>query len=311
MQALTERSISPSDHEALPASSLIICSRNRPDLVSDTIASILQAEAVPSELIVIDQSDKPQVEWPQFTSPRCEVRYEWAPSIGSSRARNMGVAVARHPIIAFVDDDMWVTPNWYGELIRALVQAGPRAAVTGRVLPAHNEKLNGFVIAVHEWEDLKTYEGRIGRDILATGHMATYRAVLDEVGGLDERLGPGAQFPAAEDNDLGFRILEAGYRIVYVPQSVIYHRAWRTRKDYIPLFWRYGRGQGAFYAKHLTLRDRYMLHRAGNDFSRYIRLLPGRIWRHQLLVLSGATAFILGILVGVVQWILTERKVRA
>ena len=63
------------------------------------------------------------------------------------------------------------------------------------------------------------YEGRIGTDVLAGGHMATFRSLLRTVGGFDERLGPGLNFPAAEDNDLGFRMLETGYRILYVPEA--------------------------------------------------------------------------------------------
>jgi GT2 family glycosyltransferase len=201
---------------------------------------------------------------------------------------------------------MWVAPTWYGALIRALIQAGPRCVVTGRVLAAAAEKKDGFVIAVHAWEKPQIYEGRIGRDILASGHMAMYRSAFEEIGGFDERLGPGARFPGAEDNDYGFRLLEAGYRILYVPTSVIYHRAWRTTREYVPLFWKYGRGQGAFYAKHWTFDDRYILRRIAADVLRYLSLLPGRLLRRERTVLLGSTAFIGGILLGAMQWLLTQ-----
>ena len=296
----------------LPPSSLVICSRNRPTLLQETVESVLRADELPTEIVVVDQSD---VEHPTLgaltASNGCEIRYFWSRSVGSSLARNTGLSLARHDIIAFIDDDMRVAPDWYGALIRALLEAGPHTVVTGRVLAGSSDVSGGFVSAVHPWEEPRSYSGRINRDILATGHMALCRSAIEEVGGLDQRLGPGTRFPGAEDNDLGFRLLEASYRVVYAPDSVIYHRAWRTRRGYVPLYWRYGRGQGAFYAKHLTLRDRYMLRRAGQDFGRYLRLLPRRIWRRRLLELSGSTAFLLGIISGAAEWILTERGPRA
>jgi cobaltochelatase CobN len=98
--------------------------------------------------------------------------------------------------------------------------------------------------------------------------MAIRRETLREVGGWDERLGAGTSFPAAEDNDLGFRLLEAGYRIAYHPEAVAWHRAWRAERDYLPLRWAYGRGQGAYYAKHAALSDAYMVRRFGADLGR-------------------------------------------
>ncbi|MGE5263457.1 MAG: glycosyltransferase family 2 protein [Acidobacteriota bacterium] len=296
----------------LPPSSLIICSRNRPQMLSETVASILGADDVPTELIIIDQSDHPNLYLKELGTDRpCKIQYIWTDIIGSSHARNRGVLAGSYDIVASIDDDMWVAPTWYGALVRTLVQGGPRCVVTGRVMPAPTKDKNSFVVAVHPWEEPKVYAGRIGRDILASGHMAMYRSAFQEIGGFDERLGPGTPFPGAEDNDYGFRLLEAGYRIIYQPDSVIYHRAWRSNRDYVPLFWKYGRGQGAFYAKHLTWRDRYMLRRMAGDFGRYLRLLPERIRKGLLTQLLGATAFVLGIISGAVQWRLTQRETRS
>lgn len=293
----------------LPPSSLIICTRNRFELLNDTIDSILDAQDVPSELVIVDQSDTPHPELEGRKNERgCAIRYVWLEVIGSSHARNAGIQAARHDLLAFIDDDMWVAPDWYGALLQALICAGPDAVVTGRVVPAPSEKPAGFVIAVHAWESTQEYRGRIGKDVLATGHLAMYRSAYQKIGGLDERLGPGTRFPGAEDNDYGYRLLEAGYRIIYAADSVIYHRAWRTRKDYVPLFWKYGRGQGAFYAKHWSWKDRYMLQRMRQDYARFLRLLPGRVIHGQLLVIRGSSAFVLGEWLGALEWWLTRRK---
>jgi GT2 family glycosyltransferase len=143
--------------------------------------------------------------------------------------------------------------------------------------------------------------------VLAGGHMAAYRSSLVEMGGFDERLGAGSIFPAADDNDLGFRLLEAGYSIRYVPEAILYHRAWRSKRDYLPICWNYGRGKGGFYAKYMSLKDRHMLRRLVWDIGR-------RVWRIPRLVFSqpekalGDVIYSLGIVSGWAQWSLTLFK---
>lgn len=298
-----------------PLSSLIICTRNRPQLLRDTVTSVLDAEVLPSELIIVDQSDVGHAFFDGLPNSKgCQIRHLCTDHIGSSFARNHGMHLASHDIVAFLDDDMLVAPDWYSALIQVLIELGPRTAVTGRVLaaaaeePAAGRKPKKFVLAVHAWEEPCLYQGRIGKDILASGLMAIYRTAFEAVGGFDERLGPGTFFRAAEDNDLGFRLLEAGYRIAFTPDSVVYHRAWRPLRDYVPMHWSYGLGQGAFYAKHWHPKDRYTLSRAAKDCLRYINLIPQRVWKLERLILLGGAAFVLGEWVGATAWFLRRES---
>ena len=245
--------------DPLPPTSLIIPSRNRPEILTETVASVLGGEEVPAELIIIDQSDVAHPELARLTSTRgCTIRYVWSQVPGVSRARNQGIDLASHEVIAFTDDDVFVTPAWFGTLVRALVAAGPKAVVTGQVRPAE-EHDGGFVPSTIVDPDPTVYRGRIWADVLYPPNMAAYASQFAHVGRFDLHLGAG------EDNDLAYRLLEAGYGIHYVPDAVVYHRAWRTNREYLPLKWRYGFGQGMFYAKHAGIRDRYMLWRLIHD----------------------------------------------
>lgn len=291
----------------LPPTSLVIPSRNRPAILADTVASILQGDEVPTELIIIDQSDEPHPALARLTTERpCEIRYSWSRTLGSSRARNEGIEMAKHDILVFTDDDMLVTASWFGTLVRALVAAGPRAVVTGQVRPAEVRE-GGFVPSTVVHQEPIVYRGRIWADVLYPPSMAMYASLFEVVGKFDLRLGPGTAFATAEDNDLAFRALEAGYHIHYVPDSVVYHRAWRTARDYLPLKWRYAHGQGAFYAKHASLRDRYMLWRLVHD----VRLRAGRCVR--LVVrdprrAAGQLVSIAGELAGFAEWLVRRPK---
>lgn len=294
--------------EERPLTSLIICSRNRPKLLTETVESVLQGTEVPTELVIIDQSDDPHPALATLKTDRpCEIRYVKTSSVGLSRARNTGIAAAQHPVLAIIDDDMLVTPTWFHSLIRALLNAGKRAVVTGRVLPSGAEVPGGFVPTFMPSEVPAVYQGRIGSDVLAGGHMATYRSIFDAMGGFDERLGAGADFPAADDNDLGFRLLEAGYSITYAPDAVLYHRAWRGRGEYLKMRWSYGRGKGGFYTKYLSLRDPYMLRRMVWDIVHRVFLFPYRFCTDPRRA-CGDLVYITGIVSGTTQWILIRLR---
>jgi GT2 family glycosyltransferase len=245
----------------LPAASLIICSRGRPQLLIETVESILAGDEVPQELLVIDQSDDENRELAAKKSARSDVRYVHMNRIGVSLGRNEGVCMARHELLVFTDDDVLVAPSWFGSIVRALLEKGEQTVVTGRVLAGEPEQPGAFMWDPSDREHEIVYEGRIDDDPIYPTNMAAYRSSIEAVGLYDVRLGPGTKFPAAEDNDLAFRLLESGYRIVYVPTPVVTHRAWKPPRDFLRVKWRNATGQGAFFAKHLSLRDRHTLSR--------------------------------------------------
>lgn len=290
--------------EGLPGCSLILATRGRGAMALQAVRSILAGAYLPDEIIIVDQSDQQDAALAALGSERCAVRYHWSPRPGLSRANNEGVRLARHEVLAFTHDDVTVRPDWLGTLVRALVTAGPRSVVTGRVLPHTAEAPGAFALTLKVDPDSAIYEGRVGEDVLFPLNMAMWRETFREIGPFDTRLGPGTAFPAAEDNDLGYRLLEAGFRIVYVPAAVVEHRLWR--RDRVRLRWMYGLGQGAYYAKHLSVRDRYMLKRLIRHAARYALRAVRRGARFDPLALSDAAAFA-GVVSGAIGWAVLGR----
>jgi len=287
----------------LPQASLVIGTRNRPRLLQATVESILAADEVPAEIIVVDQSDSPSSALADLSGDACVVRVIATTEPGLSHARNEGAAAAHHDLLVCVDDDMLADRAWFGNLVRALTGAGPKTVVTGAVEAAAGESWRSFYPATQAHPPGAVFEGRLERDVLAGGHMAITRSALEEVGGFDPRLGPGAAYPAAEDNDLGFRLLEAGYRIAYVAEAVLYHRAWRSGWRYPVVRFAYGRGKGGFYAKH----PEQLRRRAIRDVSTRVRRLPLSMFRSPTRA-AGDVAYIAGILVGSTRWWLREGR---
>jgi GT2 family glycosyltransferase len=237
------------------------------------------------------------------------IRYLPNTDRGLSRGRNAGIAAAMHDILAFADDDMLAPREWFGALIAALLAAPPRSVVVGRVVAGPPERKGGFAPATLPDARPAVYRGRIGTDVIAAGNLAVRRSAFVDVGLFDERLGAGSRFPSSEDNDLGFRLLEAGYSIVYAPDAVLVHRSWRRQSDWVTLRWSYGRGQGAYFAKHASMNDRYMVQRLLADLIRHVRRAPGRLSSNPFLAV-GDIVYALALVVGAAEWTITERKSR-
>jgi len=274
--------------------------------LSETLKSVLSGKQLPTEIIIIDQSDSPNPDIGQQTFQNgCEIRYVSSNSRGLGKARNEGVRTARHDILIFLDDDMYICTEWFGNLVSALMNVRD-GVVTGQVQAAEPESLSSsFAPSLTTESVARVYQGRLWTDVLFAGNMAAWRSVLTKTGPFDEHFGAGARFRSAEDNDFGFRLLESGYRIHYVPEAIVYHRCWRPQSAYRSVRWSYGFGQGAFYAKHARLNDRHMLWRMSKDVIRRTVRLPWLLIRNMHLA-GGEAVFVAGLLSGAVCWQLTR-----
>jgi GT2 family glycosyltransferase len=294
--------------QVIARTSLIIATRGRPALVHDTLRSVASGREVPEEFVVLDQSALPHPELAQMDAVgQSRLTYVHSKSIGLSRARNEGIDAAAGDLLAFLDDDMFVDPGWFGALIGTLERLGPRWAVSGRVVQGAPEAGSVAHASTRGDEHARRYTGRVRGDHLTAGNMAVHRTMLLALGEFDPRLGAGSRFPAAEDNDYGYRLLEAGYGIAYEPTAVAHHRAWRSEAQFLPHRWTYGVGQGAFYAKHASLRDRHVL-------TRFARHVLGKLARLPALALRdrrrarGDVVFVAGLVAGFGRWSVTERR---
>lgn len=280
----------------LPAVSIVIPTRDRTELLRQTVQSVLDGDRLPAELIVVDQSSGPHAPLPG--SEHVRIRHLELSTKGLSRARNAGIAAAAHDVLVMIDDDVRVQSDWLGRLVDALLAANARTVVTGTV--AAPPATSAFVPSTTSRTEPETFLGRQPGDFLFGGNMAMRRAVFEQVGPFDERLGAGALFASAEDNDWGYRLLEAGCEIAFVPEAVVVHYGTREGRDLLTLDWAYGRGQGAFYAKHMSLTDRHMLGRFRRDASKRARRVARIVRGNRHGVREGI--YLAGLVSGALGW---------
>ena len=240
-----------------PRISVLIATVDRPGLLTGCMESLSASRFTEAEVLILDQSQK---SWalPERSGDGPLVRYFRCPRRGKSAALNIGVKEARAPWLAFTDDDCKVAADWLEVIDAAVREAGAGFALTGRVIAGDPEGETVTAPSLRNSGREITYTSPSFRDVLFGNNMAIPAELMRRAGCFDEGLGPGTAAPAAEDNDLGYRLLRAGIPIRYLPTMVVTHRSWRRGPEQVKLYRGYGVGQGTFYGKHLRHGDLHM-----------------------------------------------------
>jgi glycosyltransferase involved in cell wall biosynthesis len=215
----------------MPASltfSIILCSRNRSQLLAEALPSMLALDYPKDafELILVDNAstDDTRDVMERFAREASfSVRIVVETRLGLSAARNRGIRESRGRLLFFTDDDQLVDP--------AVLREHERVADTfgSRVQQGNIELL--FPEGQPRWlrGELATVLGKT-RDVpegpadidLYGGNLMFRRDVFDELAAFREDLGKG-QAGYSEDIEITRRLKERGERIVYAPTARIYH----------------------------------------------------------------------------------------
>lgn len=233
--------------------SVVVPSRDRPEMLARCLASVRASLRPGDELVVVDSAsrDAAAVAAAAAGAGAALVRCDRP---GVNRARNAGWRAAAHPLLVFTDDDVVVDTGWAAGFA-ACAGAHPEAAfLTGWVgVPEHQQR--GYEVAIKD-DVVPAVLDRGTRGILGHGaSMAVRRDALAAVGGWDEALGSGGRFRSAPEVDLFDRLLGEGRTGRFCPEARAWHDQWRAGTQIARLHVRYGVGAGARLAK-LVRTDR-------------------------------------------------------
>lgn len=240
------------------AVSVVIATRDRPEMLDACLASVRRSLRSFDEVVVVDSASHSGAAV-QEIAQRYDARYIRCDRPGASLARNVGWRSSAHDVVAFVDDDVRVAPNWVAAVAAAVAEHEPVGFFVGRIDVPPEQLGTGRPVAHDDGRDLP--EDLSVDTVGPIGHganVALRASVLDAVLGFDEQLGPGGPYRAAEDYDLFDRVFALGWRGRYEPTMVAWHDQWRTKRQLIRLDWSYGIGSGARLAK-LVRTDRRRL----------------------------------------------------
>ena len=194
------------------------------------------------------------------------LRYTCEPMPGLSRARNHGLARARFELVAFTDDDTLPDPNWAAALLVGFALDPGAACVTGPVASgALDSASERYFDMRYSWAGIfepRRYDMADNRDpsplypfraaSMGTGaNFAVRSRVVTQLGGFDPLLGAGSPAQGGEDMDMFLRLVLTGSRICYLPSALVWHRHRADTQALRQQLHSYGRGLGAYMAKHL------------------------------------------------------------
>jgi succinoglycan biosynthesis protein ExoM len=210
---------------AEPAISVCVCTFRRPQLLARLLAALAaQTDAPRFEVVVVDndaaRSADPVLAAAAALPLALRAAVEARQSI--ALARNRGVALARAPWLAFVDDDEQPVPRWLADLHRAAV-AHSADGVAGPVVPSFPPEAPDWVVRAGLYERPRHPTGAIvpvGE--LRTGNLLIHRNVLlgdaPADGPFDRQFG----LSGGEDSHRLQALARGGARFVWCDEAIVF-----------------------------------------------------------------------------------------
>jgi GT2 family glycosyltransferase len=210
--------------------SVVVVTYGRPESVRECLTHLERLRTAPLEVIVVDATPADATrrlvreEYPEVRLVHSTLGRGTTPE-----SRQMGFALTRGDVVAFIDDDAYVAEDWLDELVRpyadpAVVAVGGRAdndipgeeseglGQIGRLLP--DGRLTG-----HFGAD----PGRVIEvDHLLGANMSFRRSALDAIGGIRGNY-PGTCL--CEESDISLRLRATGGKLLFTPRAVVRHVA--------------------------------------------------------------------------------------
>ncbi len=179
---------------------VVIPTRDRKDLVTEAVASVLKQTFKDFELIVVDDGSEDGTREQlsaRFSEPR--LIYLRTENRGVSAARNLGVSSGRGRWIAFLDsDDLWEPLKLERQLGYLAENPDAEACYTGETWIRGGRFVNPRL--VHAKKSGNVFSDCLPLCIISPSSIIMTRALFEELGGFDESL------PACEDYDLWLRL---------------------------------------------------------------------------------------------------------
>lgn len=224
-----------------PLVSIIIPHWRGAEILLRALQSLQEHTHLPHEIIVVDNgSDDGSIAFAQQRYPQIKIAVT-GKNLGFASGCNFGMRAAYGKYIVLFNNDAVATLHWLEPMVALMEKDECLAACQPKILSLLHEGYFDYAGAAGGMIDFLGYpfcRGRIFSTIekdegqydqpakifWASGACCLLRkSVLDEIGVLDD-----AFFAHMEEIDLNWRMHLAGYRVLAVPESRVYHQAGST-----------------------------------------------------------------------------------
>lgn len=221
--------------------SVVIITRNEETYIKDLLDSLVTQTILPYEIIIVDAKSDDNT---QQIVRSCMRNYDFVKLYieegTRGEGRNYGALKATGDIIAFIDADCIANAFWVQEILRGMKHADVVAGQSVRLGYQAFSSLERVGI-LHNGTDV-TYP---------SCNLAYSKKVFRKIKGFDPA------FKEAEEVDLNFRAVDAGYKLEYHPEAIVYHRVRESIRGFVKQSFWYGFGRKELTVKHGSLWSKY------------------------------------------------------
>jgi glycosyltransferase involved in cell wall biosynthesis len=220
--------------------SVAICTRDRPDALAETLASLYGQTVLPDEILLVDDGELPatlrEAMEARFRAAGIGWQYRRTEARGLTRARNLAARLARGDVILYLDDDVTCRPDLVGQVAAVMsdpMVAGLTARVEEPAFSTGSARLYQWGYRLAGWwrvgprgrpatpapEVLSDPRVAVRARWLSGAAMALRREVV-RANPFDEAL---AAYGLGEDREMGYRLARR-YWLVEARRAIVVHR---------------------------------------------------------------------------------------
>ncbi len=205
--------------------SVLINSRDRPQVLARCLCSVLSQSLEPAEILVLDDASSTcrlaEELGPLFNKHRLRFIRSEQP-LGVSAGRNWLMAEASGDAFCFIDDDAFFADDTALMSLASAMAANSRAAIIATKVFDHYPSGRDRLYLPFTQRAIKQNLCLIDQPQLVSYYLGTCHAIRREVISQCGAYRQATKF-GEEELELSYRAIEAGFEIVYLPQVVVHH----------------------------------------------------------------------------------------
>lgn len=215
---------------------VLIATHGRDALLARTLESVAACRLPDSfrAVVVVENGGRAGAEQVvRDAPPALNAQYLFEPQGNKSRALNTALASSGDELVVFLDDDVRVPEGLLEFYANAAEAEGRQAFFGGPVEADYEAPPPGWLVpflppSARGWRPPDA-AALNAKPFFLGFNWAAFAPALREIGGFDERLGPGSIVGIGDESDVQRRLGAAGYRAVSVPDAIVHHWVPRTR----------------------------------------------------------------------------------